>query len=89
MLPLSNKIKAMDLQTAKVDVVQKIMNISTTSLLEKISHILDEEMIVAYTTTGKPLTRQMYDSRLAQAEMQIKVGNTTSQEDLEKQIGNW
>lgn len=79
----------MNLQTAKVDVVQKIMNVSNTSLLEKISHILDKEMIVAYTTAGKALTRQMYDSRLAQAEMQIKGGNTTSQEDLEKQIENW
>lgn len=79
----------MDLQTAKVDVVQKIMNVSNTSLLEKISHILDEEMIVAYTTAGKPLTRQMYDSRLEQAEMQIKEGEVLSQEDLEKQVENW
>ena len=79
----------MDLQTAKVDVVQKVMNVSNAALLEKISHILDEEMTVAYTTSGKPLTREMYNSRLQHAENQIKTGKTITQEDLENQATGW
>ena len=33
-----------DLQTAKINVMQKIMNVSKASLFDKISNILDEEM---------------------------------------------
>jgi hypothetical protein len=48
-------VKAMDLQNTKLEVMQKIMSVSTPSLLEKINNILDNEMIVAYTVDGKPL----------------------------------
>jgi len=54
----------MDLQVAKIDVLQKIMNVSKVSLLEKINDILDKEMIVGYTVDGKPLTKDAYNARL-------------------------
>jgi hypothetical protein len=79
----------MDLQTTKIMVMQKIMNVSKTSLLEKISTILDEEMIVGYTTDGSPLTTQQYNERLLVAEKQIESGDYSTQEDLEKEIENW
>ncbi len=79
----------MDLQTAKINVMQKIMNVSKTSLLDKISNILDEEMVVGYTADGKPLTRQQYNDRLLFAEKQIESGDYITQEDLEKEIENW
>ncbi len=79
----------MDLQTAKISVMQKIMNVSEASLLDKISNILDKEMIVGYTTDGKPLTQQQYNERLLVAEKQIESGDYITQEDLEKEIENW
>lgn len=79
----------MDLQTAKINVMQKILNVSEASLLEKISSILDKEMIVGYTTDGKPLTKQQYNERLLVAEKQIESGDYITQEDLEKEIENW
>ena len=79
----------MDLQKAKINVLQKIMNVSKASLLDKISNILDEEMIVGYTTDGKQLTRQQYDKRLLIAEKQIEAGDYITQEDIEKEIENW
>ena len=79
----------MDLQVAKIDVLQKIMNVSKMSLLDKISDILDKEMIVGYTVDGKPLTKEAYNSRLLLAEEQIASGNYISQEDLEKEVENW
>ncbi len=79
----------MDLQTAKINVLQKIMNVSKASLLDKINAILDEELIVAYTTDGKPLTIQQYNARLLVAEKQMESGEYISQEDLEKEIENW
>ena len=79
----------MDLQSTKIKVMQKIMNVSKASLLEKISNILDEEMIVGYTTDGKPLTLQQYNERLLIAEKQIESGDYISQDELEKEIENW
>jgi len=79
----------MDLQTAKINVMQKIMNVSKASILDKISNILDEEMIVGYTTDGQPLTKNQYDERLLVAEKQIESGDYITQEDLEKEIENW
>lgn len=79
----------MDLKTIKINVMQKIMNVSEASLLDKISSILDEEMIVGYTADGKPLTNQQYNERLLVAEKQIGSGDYTTQEDLEKETENW
>ena len=79
----------MDLQAIKINVMQKIMNVSEASLLDKISSILDEEMIVGYTADGKPLTKQQYNERLLVAEKQIESGDYITQEDLEKEMENW
>jgi hypothetical protein len=82
-------MEIMDLQTAKINVMQKIMNVSKASLLDKISNILDEEMVVGYTTDGQPLTKNQYNERLLVAEKQIESGDYITQEDLEKEIENW
>jgi len=79
----------MELQTTKLKVIQQIMNVSESSLLDKISNILDKEMIVGYTTDGKPLTRKDYNERLLVAEKQIESGDYMTQEDLEKEVENW
>jgi hypothetical protein len=82
-------MEIMDLQTAKISVMQKIMNVSKASLLDKISDILDEEMVVGYTTDGQSLTKNQYNERLLVAEKQIESGDYITQEDLEKEIENW
>ena len=79
----------MDLHATKMKVMQQIMNVSKASLLDKISHILDEEMIVGYTTDGNSLTYQQYNERLLVAEQQIECGDYISQDDLEKDVENW
>lgn len=79
----------MELQATKLKVIQKIMNVSEASLLDKISNILDDEMIVGYTTEGNPLTKEKYNERLFVAEKQIESGDSISQEYLEKEVGNW
>ncbi|MDX9799090.1 MAG: hypothetical protein RBT05_09560 [Bacteroidales bacterium] len=79
----------MNIQAAKINVMQKIMKVSEASLLDKISNILDKEMIVGYTTNGEPLTKLQYDKRLLIAEKQIDTGDFITQEDLEKEIENW
>ncbi|MCG8386824.1 MAG: hypothetical protein MJA30_14840 [Cytophagales bacterium] len=79
----------MDLQTAKLNVLQKIMGVTTSSLLDKISDLLDKEMIVGYTAEGEPLTKASYNERLEQAEAQLRSGDYITQEDLESESDNW
>jgi len=79
----------MDIQATKLDVMQKVMGVSSASLLDKINNILDNEMVVAYTVEGKPLTKAMYNERLILAEQQLRSGEFTTQEDLEKEAESW
>ena len=79
----------MNIQAAKIDVMQKILAITTESIIEKINKILDKEMIVGYTVEGKPLTKEAYNKRLQKAEAQIQSGNYITQEEIEKEAENW
>ena len=85
----SKQIVKMDLQAAKLDIIQKIMSVSRSSLLEKINNLLDKEMVVGYTVEGKPLTQESYNKRLQIAAKQVLSGEYTTQEDLEKESENW
>ena len=79
----------MDIEAKKLGVLQKIMNVDKESLLSKIDKILDDDMVVAYTVEGDPLTKALYNKRLEIAERQITEGQFISQEDLEKELDNW
>jgi hypothetical protein len=81
--------QAMNIQAAKLDIVQKILAVKTESIIEKINKILDKEMIVGYTVEGKPLTKKAYNKRLQKAEEQIRSGNYVTQEEIEKESENW
>ncbi|WP_420319178.1 hypothetical protein [Ekhidna sp.] len=69
--------------------MQKIMNVSTESLIAKVDKLLEEEMIVGYTVKGEPLTKKEYNLRLEKAEQQIASGDFITQEDLEKEVEGW
>ena len=79
----------MNLQATKLDVMQKILAVTTESIIEKINNILDKEMIVGYTVEGKPLTKDAYNKRLLKAETQIRKGNYVTQEEIEKESEKW
>ena len=79
----------MNIEATKLDVVQKILSVQKESILIKISKILEKEMIVAYTTEGKPLTKEAYNKRLEKAEKQFASGDYITQEELEKESENW
>ncbi|HNP19023.1 MAG TPA: hypothetical protein PKL31_11350 [Fulvivirga sp.] len=79
----------MDLQTAKLNVLQKIMGVNKPSLLDKINKLLDKELIVGYTVNGEPLTKDSYNKRLKIAESQLLSGDYISQEELEAESENW
>lgn len=79
----------MDLQAEKINLVQQILSVQKESIIDKIKNILEKEMIVGYTTDGKPLTKEAYNARLEKAEEQIASGNYLTQEEIEKESENW
>lgn len=42
----------MEINELKINLLQKLMTLEDQDLLKKIDHLLNEEMIVAYTTGG-------------------------------------
>ena len=79
----------MELQAAKLDVVQKILGVKKKSIINKINAILDNEMTVAYTVEGKPLTLDAFNTRLKIAEGQIESGDFLTQDQIEKESETW
>lgn len=82
-------IEIMDIHAYKLELMQKVMAVKQESLLKKLNSLLEEEMVVGYTSEGQPLTKEVYDLRLEKAENEITLGETTSQEELEAESENW
>jgi len=49
----------------------------------------NEEIVVAYTTKGEPLTLNQYNKRLENAKKQIKNGQVISHEELAERMKKW
>lgn len=82
-------MSAIDLQLRKLKVMELLLHVSNEQLVEQMEKILEREMIVAYTTQGKPLTLKAYNKRLEVAKKQIQDGKTTSHEDLKSEMSKW
>ncbi|WP_445712211.1 hypothetical protein [Flavobacterium sp.] len=75
----------------KNDVLQYI-NKADDRLLRVIKAVMEsywEDETVAYTIEGKSLSRTAYKNELKEALNEVKRGETTSQEDVEKEAENW
>ncbi len=79
----------MDIHALKLDLVQKLLTVKKESVLEKITQILDSEVIVAYTVDGEPMTRNQYLQDLEAAELEIDSGDYLTQSDVEKRASKW
>jgi hypothetical protein len=79
----------MDLQATKLDVMQKIMHVSSPSLLKRIDDLLEDELIVGFSASGEELTKRAYNERLEMAEKQLEEGKYVTQEQLEKESADW
>lgn len=79
----------MNIQSVKIDLVQKLLSVTNKGVLSKINKILEKEVIVAYAVDGKPLTREQYTKNLKDAEKEIEAGNFISHEELEKKSAKW
>lgn len=79
----------MSIETIKIDLVKQLFNINKKSVLKQIKAILDKEEIVAYTTSGKPLTRKAYIQEIKKAEKDIDNGNYITHQKLLDDIKKW
>lgn len=84
----SFKLETPKLKTQIINKVEK----ADENLLQEINRFINEyedEEIVAYTVSGKPLTRSDYKKKIQMAEEQIKNGQYISHEDLIEEIKSW
>lgn len=79
----------MNIEAIKIDLAKQLLNINKTSVLEKIKAILDKEEIVAYTTDGKPLSREAYIKAVKNSEKDIDNGNYITHNQLLEKIKSW
>lgn len=79
----------MNIESIKIDLAKQLFNIDKTAVLEKIKAILDKEEIVAYTTEGKPLSREAYIKAVKNAEQDIDNGNYITHSQLLENSKKW
>ena len=83
----------MDLTTRKNKFKERFDGIMDSNLLERFEVFLDMQLseteIIAYTVQGDPLTKEMYNEKVKNAESSVKAGNFTTIEDLERESENW
>jgi hypothetical protein len=82
-------MSAKDIQQDKLKLINWISQSQDFSLLQKLKTIFEEEAIVAYTTSGEPLTLKKYNQRLKNAEKSIQKGDVYSTEEVKKIVASW
>jgi hypothetical protein len=74
------------------DSVLKYINDADDRMLKVVKAFIEnyqEEETVAFEIDKSPISREAYKASLVEAEAEIKRGEYTTQEDLEKESQNW
>ena len=79
----------MNIEITKIDIAKKLFNVNKESVLKQLKAILDKEEVVAYTTSGKPLTKAEYIKEIKEAEQDIENGNYITGKQLLEDIKKW
>lgn len=81
----------MDIQATKLELIQVLLDTEKESLLLKIKELISNENaeIIGYTGKGLPLTKESLNTKLERAEEDYRMGRTTTDEELTKEIENW
>ena len=80
----------MDLQAKRIELAKWVLELNDDLLVRldafKSNNPSD---IIAYSTQGKPLTKEQYIRQIKEADDSISAGEYTTVEDLEKEVQNW
>jgi len=75
----------MNIQSLKLSLLQRLMNVQEEAVLKKIEEVLEDD-IVAFTTNGRALTRKEYSKEIEAGEADIKAGRTYTTEEMLRSI---
>ena len=78
----------MGTETLKISLVQKILEVSDMSVLEKMNSILNSEEIIGYNAEGKAISKNQYIQEMDELNQQIKEGTAKfyTTDEVRKQI---
>ena len=77
----------MDIQLRKLKVMEMLLKVKSEALMKEVEQLLENELIVGYTTTGEPLTKEAYKKELTETKKDIAEQKTLSSEDLKAKYG--
>ncbi len=78
----------MNIQTHKLNLIERLLLLDDESVIKKIEKMLDIPTKKSQVNL-KPMTIDEFYSRVEQSEKAIKEGRVISQTDLEKEAENW
>lgn len=78
----------MKIEALKINITQRILNISNDKILKKIAKLLDEENVIGYDIDGNPISEKEYVSEILQDLQRLSDGNLESytSEEVRKKI---
>lgn len=75
----------MNLQFEKFQVIQQIINIQDSNLIQRINQLINQESAPAI----KPMTLNEFYERISASEKAYQEGRITSHQDLKEEISLW
>ena len=72
-----------------MEIIEWVATLSDRSLLKKLEQLKKEAVKEAYEAKLKPMTKAQIKARAEESNKAIKVGRTTSIQDLQKESENW
>lgn len=81
----------MNTETLKLNIVQQILNLSDTKILEQVKDLLSSEKIVGHEANGTSISERQYLKDMADFENELKSGTLktyTTEEVRQRILGN-
>lgn len=80
----------MNIEAYKIRLLKKVLEEKNESTLKKINRILNkEDEIVAYSTSGEPLTKLEYLRQIEKGANDIAEGKILSSVELRNRVNSW
>jgi len=76
----------------KLSINKMIESINDKTILEAYHEILvklQKSQPAGYNTSGNPITKEMLDQKITEAQRQMDEGNAISHEEFKKEMDNW
>lgn len=81
----------MDIQTQKLILIQQLLFVDDTKIIDQVSKILDSSKsnIIGYELTGQPILKRDLLKKVELAEKEFNEGKYQSIDEVEKEAEGW